>query len=77
LIAKDLPDVAAAEVRSTQQMRRRLPQSTASDRYTSVMVGGPFAGAIMSEPEGLNATYCQGVAFNDSPTKQQSPKLCP
>ena len=77
LLAKDLTDSAPAEVRSAEQMRRRLPQAAAGDRYTSVMVGGPFAGSLMSEPEGLNATYCQGVAFRESPTKQPAPKLCP
>jgi hypothetical protein len=77
LLAKDLPDGAAVEVRSRDQMRRRLPLDTAGDRYTSVMVGGPFAGAMMSEPEGLNATYCQGVAFKESPARQEPPKLCP
>jgi hypothetical protein len=75
LLAKDLPDIAPAEVRSVEQMRRRLPLNTAGNRYVSVQVGGPFAGSMMSEPEGLNATYCQGVAFRES--KQQLPKLCP
>jgi hypothetical protein len=37
LLAKDLPDAAPAEVRSTEPMRRRLPNA-GSNRYVSVVV---------------------------------------
>jgi hypothetical protein len=77
LLAKDLLEVRPVEVRKVDQLAwRTLQEVTGSGRYTSLFVGGPFAGALISEPSGLSVEYCQGTAFSASLPKDARPRLC-
>jgi hypothetical protein len=77
LLAKDLLDLKPVEIRKVDKVTWRTLRDVESGRYTSIFVGGPFAGALLSEPSGLSVEYCQGTAFSESLPKDGRPRLCP
>jgi hypothetical protein len=76
LMAKDLLDFKPVEIRKVDMINWRTLRDVETGRYTSIFVGGPFAGALMSEPSGLSVEYCQGTAFNKAVWKDAPPRLC-
>jgi hypothetical protein len=74
LFSKDLLDFSTVTVSPVDVIGWRTLRDVESGRYTTVFIGGPFAGALMSEPSGLSVGYCQGTAFR--PLLAQSPQLC-
>lgn len=76
LLAKDLLDLRPVETRKLDKLAWRTLRDAEAGRYTSIFVGGPFAGALISEPSGLNVEYCQGTAFSESLPKDGRPRLC-
>ncbi|WP_129643010.1 hypothetical protein [Peristeroidobacter agariperforans] len=77
LMAKDLTDFNAVQVRNdVDVLGWRTLRDVETGRYTSIFVGGPFAGALISEPSGLSVEYCRGTAFSESLPKSAWPKLC-
>jgi hypothetical protein len=79
LLAKDLLDVTPVETRKVDKLGWRTLRDVVpgSGRYTSIFVGGPFAGALISEPSGLTVEYCEGTAFSARLPQEGWPKLCP
>lgn len=77
LMAKDLVDFNAVQVhKDVDMLGWRTLRDVETGRYTSIFVGGPFAGALISEPSGLSVDYCLGTAFSESLPKSARPKLC-
>ena len=76
LLAKDLLDIKPVEIRKVDKLAWRTFRDAETDRYTSIFVGGPYAGALISEPSGLSVEYCQGTAFSASLPKDARPRLC-
>jgi hypothetical protein len=78
LMAKDLLDVKPVDVRKLDVIGWRvLLEVTAPGRYTSLFIGGPFAGALMSEPSGYTVEYCTGTVFSETAALPPYPRLCP
>jgi hypothetical protein len=78
LLGKDLLEFKPVEVRPKEDMIGwRTFLEAGVDRYTSIFVGGPFTGALLSEPSGLTREYCQGTAFSKTLAKHPLPKMCP
>lgn len=79
LLATDLLDVKPVVSRDVDKLAWRTLRDVVpgSGRYTSLFVGGPFTGALISEPSGLSSEYCENTAFSQSLPKENWPRLCP
>jgi hypothetical protein len=78
LLARDLLDFTPVESRKVDKLGWRILRDVVpgSGRYTSIFVGGPFAGALISEPSGLSVEYCEGTAFSARLPRDTWPPLC-
>lgn len=77
IMAKDLVDFTPVEVRKVDVIGWRNLRDAETGRYTSIYVGGPFAGALISQPSGLAIQYCMRTAFAATLWKNGEPRLCP
>jgi hypothetical protein len=77
LLAKDWQDTKPVEIqKKVDVIGWRTLRDVEPGRYTSIFVGGPFPGALISEPSGLSVDYCRGTAFTKSLWKNGEPRLC-
>lgn len=76
LLARDMLDLSPVQTKEVDQLGWRTLRDVEAGRYTSIFVGGPFAGALISEPSGLSVEYCQGTAFSATLPKDTRPRLC-
>lgn len=79
LLGKDLVDFTPVESRKVDKLDWRTLRDVVpgSGRVTSVFVGGPFTGVLISEPSGLSVEYCESTAFSAGLPKDRWPRLCP
>lgn len=77
VMAKDLMDFAPVDVRKVDVIGWRVLRDVEPGRYTSIYVGGPFVGALISQPSGLGIEYCMRTAFAEKLWKNGQPGLCP
>jgi hypothetical protein len=79
LLAKDLVDFTPVQTKKVDKIGWRELRDVVpgSGRITSIFVGGPFTGVLISEPSGLSVEYCESTVFSEKLPKDAWPRLCP
>jgi hypothetical protein len=77
LLAQDLLDFSEVAASANDPIEWKTLKDVGVGRYTQIFVGGPLAGALISEPSGSSIEYCMGTAFSKAYPADSAPQLCP